>query len=106
MQIYPWYFLVNLKLYLQRFIRIASQDFPEMRPLGTFYMQSILLNGWDGDGDRYKNFDCSFRYIFLSSTTVQSFIPIKCQKKKLSMIKIFKFLVSDHLLVNLIVQKQ
>ena len=32
-----------------------------------------------------------------SSMTVQSFITIKWQEKKLSMIKIFKFFVSDHL---------
>ena len=35
--------------------------------------------------------------IFPSSITVQSFITIKLQAKKLSMIKILKFLVSGHL---------
>ena len=36
--------------------------------------------------------------VFLSSisVTVQSFITIKWQEKKLSIITIFKFLVSDH----------
>ena len=35
--------------------------------------------------------------VFPSSVTVQSFITIKWQEKKLSIITIFKFLVSDHL---------
>ena len=35
--------------------------------------------------------------VFPSSVNVQSFITIKWQEKKLSIITIFKFLVSDHL---------
>ena len=66
-----------------------------MSPLGTF--QSILSNGYHGNDDRYKNFDFSFGHVFPSSMTAQSFVTIKWQEKKLSMIKIFKFLVSDHL---------
>ena len=39
----------------------------------------------------------SSRYVFSSSMTIQSFVTIKWQEKKLSIIKIVKFLVSDHL---------
>ena len=39
-----------------------------------------------------KNFDFSFGYVFPSSMTVQGFVTIKWQKKKLSAISIFKFL--------------
>ena len=35
--------------------------------------------------------------VFPSSVTVQSFIAMKWQEKKLSIITIFKFLVSEHL---------
>ena len=44
--------------------------------------------------DRYKNFNFS---VFPSSMNVQSFIIIRWQERKLSMIKIFKCFVSDHL---------
>ena len=54
----------------------------------------ILFHGND---DRYKNFIFRFRYIFPSSLTVQSFIAVNWQKEKLSTVKIFKCLVSDHL---------
>ena len=37
-----------------------------------------------------------FGYVFASSMTVQSLTTIKWQEKKSSMIKIFKFFVSDH----------
>ena len=46
---------------------------------------------------RYENFDFSFSYVFSSSLTVLSLITIKWQEKKLSIINIFNFLVSDHL---------
>ena len=66
-----------------------------MRSLRTFY--SNLSNGYNGNDDRYKNFDFSFCYVFPSSMSVQNFITIEWQEKKLSMIKIFKVFVSDHL---------
>ena len=66
-----------------------------MKPLGT--LLSIISNGSHGNDDRYKRFDFSFSYIFPSSMTVQSFITIKRQGKKSSVIKFFKLFVSDHL---------
>ena len=65
-----------------------------MRPLGTF--KSILSNGYHGNDYPYKNFDFSFGYVSSSSMTVQCFITLKWQEKKLSMIKTFKFFVADH----------
>ena len=44
-----------------------------------------------------QKFRLQFRLCIPSSMTVQSFIAIKWQEKKLSMIKIFKIFVSDHL---------
>ena len=41
-------------------------------------------------------FNFIFGHVFSSSMIVQSFITIKWQEKKLSMIKIFKSFVSDH----------
>ena len=90
---YSWYFLLDLKHDQKRFIRISSFNFPEMRLLGTL----ILSNGYHGNDNRYKNSDSSIGYVFPSSMIVQSFIAIKWQEKKLSMIKIIKFFVSDHL---------
>ena len=66
-----------------------------MRPLGTVW--SIFSNGCHGNDDRWKHFDFSFGNVFPSSIIVQSLITIKLQAKKLSMIKIFTFFVSDHL---------
>ena len=65
--IYSWYSLPDLKHHQKRFIRIPSFNFPEMRPLGTFW--SILSNGYLGNDDRYKNLDFSFGYVFKSSVT-------------------------------------
>ena len=44
--------------------------------------------------------DFSFFIVFLSAVTVQNFITIKWQEKKLSIIKIFKVFVPDHLNTN------
>ena len=66
-----------------------------MRPLDTF--ESILSNGYHGNNDRYRNFDFSFGRVFPSSMNLQNFITINWQEKKLSMIKIFQFFVSDRL---------
>ena len=85
--IYFWYSMPVLKHDQKRFIRFPSLNVPEMRPLGTF--QSIFSGSC--------HFDFSFGYVFPSSTTVQSFITIKLQAKKLSMIKVFTFFVSGHL---------
>ena len=71
---YSWYSLPDFKYDQKRLIRIPSLNVPEMRPSGTF--QSILSNGYHGNDERYKNFDFSFGYVFLSSMTVQSFITI------------------------------
>ena len=49
----------------------------------------------DGNDDHYKNFNFSFHYICPSSIALESFITIKRQEKQLSIIKIFKFFVSD-----------
>ena len=57
----------------------------------------ILSNGYHNNKDSYKNFDFCLGYVFASSMTVQSFITVKWKEKKLTMIKIFKFFVSDHL---------
>ena len=56
-----------------------------------------FINGHYVNQCRPQNLHFSFRYVFPSSMTVQSFIAIKWQEKKLSIIKILKFLVSDHL---------
>ena len=43
--------------------------------LGTFVKSSFLvISGQYGNGDRYKNYNFSFRYIFATSMTVESFI--------------------------------
>ena len=44
-----------------------------------------------------EKFQLHFGYVFASSMTVQSFSTIRWQEKNLSMIKIYKFFVSDHL---------
>ena len=45
-----------------------------------------------------KNFAFSFDYVFQSRiVTLQSFFTIKWQERKLSIIKIFKFFVSERL---------
>ena len=100
--IYSWYSLSDLKHDQKRLLRIPSLNVPEMRLSGTFW--SILSNGYHGNddclknfNDRLKNFNFSFGYVFPSSMTVQSFLTIKWQEKKLSVIKVFKFFVSDHL---------
>ena len=78
------------------FIRIPLLNIPKTRPLDTFL--SSLLNGYHGNDDRYKNFNFSFGYVFPRSMTVQSFITIKWQEKKLSMIKLLNFLVLTNLI--------
>ena len=92
LRIYSWYFLPDLKHDQKRFICIPSLNVPEMRPSGTF--SSVSSNGYQGNDDRKKNCDFSSGHVFPSSMSVQSFITIKGQEKKLSMIKIFKFFVS------------
>ena len=84
--IYSWY-----SLYLLPYFKHDQS----VSPLGTF--SSILLNCYHGNDDWYKNFDFSFCYVFPRCMPVQSFITIKWQGKKLSVIKSFIFLVSDHL---------
>ena len=78
--IYSWYSLPDLKHAQERFICIPLLNFPEMRPLGTF--KSLLRNGNHGNDCRYKNFN---------------FITIKKKERKLAIIKMFTFFVSDHL---------
>ena len=96
LRIYSWYSLPDLKHDQKRFIPIPSSNFPEMRPSkGTF--SSILSNGYHGNDDRYKNFDFSFRDVFSGSVTIQSFITINWQEKMSSIIKMFKFFVSNDL---------
>ena len=64
-----------------------------MRLFGTFL--SILLNGYHGNDNPYKNFSFSFHCVFPGSVNVQSFITISWQETK-AIIKIFNFFVSDH----------
>ena len=80
------YSLPDLKQDKKHLIRIPSLNFPEIRPSGTFW--SGLSNGYHGN---------DYRFVFTSSVTVQSLITITWQEKEVSMIKIFKFFVSDHL---------
>ena len=94
MRIYFWYSLPDLKHDQKRSISIPLLNVLEVRPLGTFW--SFFSNSCHGNDDRQKNFDFSFGYVFPSSINVQSFITIKFQAKKLSMIKISTFFVSDH----------
>ena len=89
--------------YQKRFIRIRSSNFPEMRSLGTF--QSILSNGQHENDNCCNFYNFSFRFIFPSFITVQSFITVMWRGKKLSRIKIFKFFVSDNLKVADILHK-
>ena len=79
LRIYSWYSLPDFKYDEKHFTRILSLIFPEMRHFGTF--QSILSNGYHGNGDRYKNFYFSFRPIFLISMTVKSSLPLSDRKK-------------------------
>ena len=48
--------------------------------------------GYHENNGRRKNVDFSFRYVFLSFMTEQSFIVISWQEKMLSTTNIFKFL--------------
>ena len=96
LRINSWYSLTVLKHDQKFLIRIPSLNVPQMRSFSTFW--SILANGYHGNNDCQKNF--SFGNAFPSSMTVQSFSAIKWQEKKLSMIKIFNFLVFDHLKAN------
>ena len=80
-----WYPFPALKCNQLGFITISDT------PLGTFL--SMLSNGYHGNDDCHKI--CI--YVFSSFMTVQSFITIKRQDEKLSIIKNFKFLVSEHL---------
>ena len=91
--IYSWYSLPYFKHDQKRFIRIPSSNVPEM----TEVFMHILVNFISRRVTmETMNFDFSFGSVFPSSMTVQSFITFKLQEKKLSMIKIFKFFVSDH----------
>ena len=47
-----------------------------------------------------KNVDFGFRYVLPSSITIQSFVTIKWQEKKLAIIKIFRFLFLTTLMPN------
>ena len=72
-----------------------DQKRPRNEAFGHFLVNFIKRLPWKHD--RYKNLDFSFGYVVPSSVSVESFIAIKRQEKKLSMIKTFKFFVSDHL---------
>ena len=80
------HFLVNLNKCTFRHFLVNFDNFNKL--FNLFY---------HGNGDRHKNFDFSFDYVFPISMTIQSFSTVNWQKKKLSMIEIFNFFVSDHL---------
>ena len=90
-RIYSWYSLPDLKYEQKRFIRTPSSNVLEMRLSGTFsqFYQTVTMVTMT----RYNNLGFDFGYVFSSSMTVQCFITIKWQEKKLSMIKIFNFFV-------------
>ena len=67
-----------------------------MRPLGTCY--SALLNGYHGNGGRYKNVNFSFALCLQVSGCTKRHCH-QLTEEKLSICKIFKFLISDHQVV-------
>ena len=88
LRFFSWYSLPDLKHDQKRSIRIPSLNVPEMSLLALL---ANFINGYHGNDDCYKNFDFSFGYVFSGSMTVQSFVTIKLQEKKLSVIRIFNF---------------
>ena len=77
------------------FIRISSSNFPEMRPLSTFW--SLLSNSCHGNGHRYKTCSFDFRCVYCTFYDCAKFHYDHITGRKLLQIKILKFLCSGHL---------
>ena len=99
LRIYFWYSLPDLKHDQKHFIRIYSFiKRSRNEVLRHFLVNFIKPLPWKRCTE--EKFHFSFGCVFASSITVQKFITLKWQDKKLSMIKIFKFFVSDHLKIT------